>query len=208
MKTSCKILILICIVLISSQSYAQKIGIQGGINLSNMLDKDNEATYSKDYDYNLGFNGGVTFELGLGNLLALQVGALIDSKGFKITSGADNMKAKLLYADVPVLLKIGPSFGPVKVFGAAGPYIGTGLTGKVTMKISGHSQSQDVKWGSGQDNDIKRIDYGLKFGVGAEVMKFSLGAYYALGMANLAPVTDNGTKMQNRVLSISLGYRF
>jgi hypothetical protein len=114
----------------------------------------------------------------------------------------------LLYADIPVLLKGGPTLGVVKIFGAAGPYIGIGLTGKAVTDIAGQKDSESIEWGDGDQADFKRLDYGAKFGVGAEFSGFTFGAYYALGLANLAVATDGGYKESHRVISFSVGYKF
>jgi hypothetical protein len=189
------------------QTFAQKFGIQGGINLSKLLVKDNDETYSDNMDYNLGFNGGVTLGFNLSNLIEVEVGAIVESRGYKTEQDGYVNKMNLLYADIPVLLKVGPTLGPVKIFGAAGPYAGIGLTGKVVSKYGGEEESVDVEWGSSED-DIKRIDFGAKFGIGAEAMKFTFGAYYTLGLANMSNLSDNGAKVQNRGISICVGYKF
>jgi hypothetical protein len=79
-----------------------------------MLVEDDEATYSEDFTLNLGYNAGVTFELGLGKLLSLEVAAMADTKGFKWELDGGTMKPCTV-ADVPVLLKVGPQLGPLKV---------------------------------------------------------------------------------------------
>ena len=192
------------------QTYAQKIGIQGGINLSTLVDKDDNTDYADllDYENNPGFNAGITLELSLSKLLSVEVGAMVDSKGTKMSEGENYLKLNLLYADVPVLVKVGPSLGPVKVFGAAGPYVGFGLTGKTSLKIAGETTTEVMKWGDGEENDFKRLDYGAKFGIGAEVMGFTIGAYYSMGLANIASETSGGYKEMNRVISVSVGYKF
>ena len=77
------------------------------------------------------------------------------------------------------------------------------------MESGDQSESEDVSWGSdAEEDDLKPFDYGAKFGVGAELKGLSLGVYYALGLANISPYTDYGTKISNKVLSISLGYKF
>jgi hypothetical protein len=71
-KISCKVLLIGLLTLISMQTFAQKFGIQAGPNLSTMVWKDNDETYSDDLEMNLGFNAGVTFEIGFGSIMALQ----------------------------------------------------------------------------------------------------------------------------------------
>lgn len=205
MRNVIRVLFVCFLAVLSMQSFGQKIGLQGGINLAKMLDKDDDGTYSDEYDMNLGFNAGVTFEMGFGSLFSLETGLIADTKGLKWEEAGSTTKVNLLYLDVPVLIKVGPSFGPLKVFAAAGPYVGFGLTGK----FKGEDESVDVSWGDDpEENEFKRMDYGAKLGIGAEVSKFTLGAYYALGLANISPYTEGGTKLQNRVISISVGYKF
>ena len=212
MRNLGKVLLFSLLTFISMQTFAQKFGVQGGVNLANMLAKDDEATYSDDFTMNMGYNAGVTFELGFGDLISLEAGILAETKGFKWENvmGMDvTTKVNLLYIDVPVLLKVGPTLGPVKIFGAAGPYIGYGVTGKFKSESGDQSDTQDVEWGSdAEESDFKPLDYGAKFGVGAEFMKFTFGAYYALGLANISPSTEGGAKINNKVISISLGYKF
>lgn len=208
MRNLSKVLILFFVVFISMQSFAQKFGVQAGVNLANMVSKDDAETYSDDFEMNLGFNAGVTFELSFSDFLGLEMGALVDTKGFKISESGATAKINLLYADIPVLLKGGPTLGAVKIFGAAGPYLGVGITGKYTFEFDGDKESEDVVWGDGDDADLKRLDYGAKFGVGAEVKGFSIGAYYALGLANIAVDNSDGYKESHRVVSFSVGYKF
>ncbi|MFO7368744.1 MAG: porin family protein [Bacteroidales bacterium] len=213
MKKLSKVLFVLLLVVISAQTYAQKFGIQAGLNLSNQVWKDDDDTYSDEFKMLPGFNAGVTFEMGFGDLIGLEVGLIADTKGFKIKEdvlGSEvTMKASLLYLDVPVLIKVGPSFGPAKVFAAAGPYVGFGLTGKMKMEAEGEEETEDISWGSDEvEDDFKRLDFGAKFGIGAEVMNFTLGAYYSLGLANLSPYTDGGARISNNLISISVGYKF
>lgn len=207
MRNFSRILILCLLTVIGTQTFAQKFGIQAGPNFSKMVIKDDDETYSDDLEMNLGFNAGVSCEIGFGNLMAVEVAALLDSKGFKVKEGDDSWKLNALYADIPVLVKVGPSFGPIKVFAAAGPYLGIGLTGKSIIEIDGEKDTEDIEWGDGED-ESKRLDYGAKFGVGAEVSGINLGIYYSLGLANTSSDTENGYKEQHRVLSISVGYKF
>lgn len=212
MKKLSKVLFVLLLVVISAQTYAQKFGIQAGLNLSNQVWKDDDDTYSDDFKMLPGFNAGITLEMGFSDLIGLEVGLLADNKGFKMEESFDgeevSMKASLLYLDVPVLIKVGPSFGDAKVFAAVGPYFGFGLAGKYKMEGFGEEEEDDVTWGNDEEDDFKRLDYGAKFGIGAEVMNFTVGAYYSLGLANLSTFTDDGAKMSNRVISISVGYKF
>ena len=71
------------------------------------------------------------------------------------------------------------------------------------------AQEEDVEWGSDKEkDDLKRLDFGLTMGGGVEINSIQIGLTYALGLANISSYTDYGTKINNRVLGLSVGYKF
>ncbi len=216
MKTMTKFLLTIIIIFFSFQSYAQIFGIKAGLNLSNMSMKDNDDTYSDDFEMNPGFHVGGTMDYPFSDILSLETGLFLDTKGFKWDNKEGDeegeVKVNLYYLDIPITLK--GSFevgsGGVKIYGAAGPYIGMGLSGKFKSEYSyqgeKESEEEDVEWGD--DGDFKRLDYGLTFGAGVEFSAFQLGVSYDLGLANISAYSDNGNTIKNNVLKFSVGYRF
>jgi hypothetical protein len=213
MKNLSRVLFIAMLVLVSTSTFAQRFGVQAGLNLSNQVWKDDEDTYSDDFKMLLGFNAGVTVEMGFTDLIGVEAGLIANTKGFKIEEEIletdVTSKFSLMYLDVPVLVKVSPLVGPAKIFIAAGPYVGFGLTGKVKAEGGGEEESEDISWGSDEEeDDLKRLDFGAKFGVGAEVMNFTLAAYYSLGLANISPYTEDGAKISNNLISVSVGYKF
>ena len=71
----------------------------------------------------------------------------------------------------------------------------------------GDTETEDVEIGSADTDNIKPFDFGLQAGAGIEFNSFQVGVSYGLGLANISSYTDNGSKISNRVLGISLGYR-
>ena len=115
--------------------------------------------------------------------------------------------------DIPVVLKVSVDAGSsVRIFGAAGPYIGVGLTGKwkSVEEYQGDEDTDEekVEWGNTDDDHLKRLDYGLTFGAGVEIKAFLVGISYDLGLANISAYTDLETKVKNRVLRITVGFWF
>lgn len=205
MKKVNSILVVCLLLVIGSQTFAQRIGVQAGVNFAQMSMKDDNTDYNDIIDALVGFNAGVNLEIPFGDLLSVEAALIAETKGYKVEGGFfGDFKANALFVDLPVLVKVGPSFGPIKVFGAAGPYVGMGVAGK--YKSSGNSE--DIEWGNNDGDDSKRMDFGAKFGIGAEFSGLNLGIYYALGLANMAPDDAVNTKTYSRTLSISLGYKF
>lgn len=89
-----------------------------------------------------------------------------------------------------------------------------GLSGKSKYEVTDwdetetETEEEDIKWGSDYESDFKRLDFGLTMGAGVEINSIQIGLTYGLGLANISPSTDNGSKINNRVLGLSVGYKF
>ena len=205
----------------AAESFAQTFGVKAGLNLSNLLEKDDEDTYSTDYKMKPGFHVGATAEFPLSEMFSFEPGILLSTKGYKYSdSGSDSgydweetETANLYYIDIPLLAKASYDLGSVKIYGALGPYLGIGLSGKWEYEYSfdgdTESESETVEWGNDSENDhLKRLDFGLTFGAGVEISSFQIGLAYNLGLKNISAYTGDGFKVNNRVLGISVGYKF
>lgn len=220
MKNLIRFILIVLMITNASESFGQLFGIKAGLNLSTMLKKDNINTYSDDYKLNPDFHLGMTAEFPLNEILSLETGFLISPKGYRVhnketVSGETvetKIRANLLYFDVPLTAKAAFSLESARIFGFLGPYAGVGIRGKIKSEVtSGGStlaDQEDVNWGSGDQYDLKRFDFGLTFGAGIEINSIQIGLSYGFGLANISPVTDNGRKISNRVLAISAGYKF
>ncbi len=216
MKILMRLLIVAVMFCFAAESYAQTYGVKAGLNLSNMLMKDDDETYSDDFKMVPGFHVGPTAEFPLTDAISFETGLLLSTKGFKINEEEGGAEFKtninLLYLDLPLTAKATYDLNGTKIFGTFGPYIGMGLTGKYKYEMSyegeSESDSESVEWGSDEDSDFKRLDYGLTIGAGVEVKSFIVGVSYGLGLANIAAETEGDYKVNNRVLGISVGYKF
>lgn len=194
--------------------------VKGGLNLSNLLVKVNETTYSKDFKSKPGFHVGITADIPISEKIAFESGILLSTNGFKNnvteTIGNEMYERKdsynLLYIDVPLTGKAYFNMGQTKIFGALGPYIGLGLSGKakseLTMNGQTESHSQNIKWGTNSGDNLKRPDFGMTASVGTEISSIQFSLYYNLGLTNISATTDNGYKINNRVFGLTVGYKF
>jgi hypothetical protein len=218
MKTLVKSVIIILASLLWLQSNAQTFSFMGGLNLANMLMKDDEEKYSEEYKMNPGFHVGGTVDFAILESLSFETGLVFDKKGFIIKENQEQydyvVNYNLYYLDIPILLKETIAAGDnVNIGGSFGPYIGVGLTGKMKWKVEhqGETETDDekIEWGNDPDNDmLKRFDFGLGFGAGVEINSFFAGLSYDLGLVNISPDKEDGFKAKNRVLRITVGYRF
>lgn len=217
MKTFTKIFLVTVISSFCLNLSAQTIGIKAGLSMANMLAKNDDDTFSEDYKMKTGFHIGATVDVPFTDLLSFQTGLLLNSKGLKIKEKEDGVDYKatlnLMYIDIPlnVVANYEVQDG-VNIFGALGPYVGFGITGKykTTAEFEGEKETEtdDVKWGTNkEEDDFKRLDLGFTIGAGVEVSSISAGLYYDLGLANISPYSENGYKENNRVLRLTLGYK-
>ncbi len=103
----------------------------------------------------------------------------------------------MLYTDVPVVIG--------NIYFGAGPYVGIGLSGKV--KVTGTTESQDIKFGS--DGDFKRTDFGLNGIAGLEFKGgFLVGLNYDLGLTDIGNDGTSESATKNRVFGLSVGFKF
>jgi hypothetical protein len=210
MKNTLRILLVVIIIIPRIDSYAQTFGIKGGLNLSDMLTKDNTQTYSTKMipGIHLGATVGIPLS---GKSILFEPGIFFNMKGSKYQENEYSETLNLNYLDIPLNLKAVFGSDKIKGFGTLGPYIGIGLSGKDkwTYTTGGQSGSETVKWGSNADNDLlKRFDFGVGIGAGVIFGNLLAGVSYNLGLANISSDTSDGTKVKNKVLQISLGYLF
>jgi len=189
--------------------YAQTFGIRGGLNLSDLLVKDNTQTYSSHIIPGIHIGATVGIPLS-GESIVFEPGVFFNMKGSKDEDGGYTETLNLNYLDIPLNLKAVFGSDKIKGYGAVGPYIGVGLSGKDKWSYPGNdSGSESIKWGNDAENDmLKRFDFGIGIGAGVIYGNISAGISYNLGLANISSDTSDGTKVKNKVLQISFGYLF
>jgi hypothetical protein len=220
MKNSIKLLIVVIWFTMATESYGQIFGVKAGLNLSNMLLEDDEDKYSDDFKFNPGFHIGPTAEFLIAEMISFETALLVSTKGYKssdeLTIMGEDLEIeenlKLFYLDIPLTAKLSLEVEGAKVYGVFGPYLGMGFSGNSKSKLTamGETESfdEDVEWGSDEEDDhFRRLDYGLTVGAGVEVNAIQIGLTYGLGLANISSYTGDGSKINNRVLGISIGYR-
>lgn len=217
MKNFTKFFVGLLLALFCIQLHAQTFGVRGGLSMATILEKDEDGTYSDDYQMNPGFHAGIAADFPIVEMVSFETGLFFNTKGFKFTEeeeGVDvTVKAKLYYADIPLTLKVaGEVSEGVELFVLAGPYIGIGLSGKTIAEGSAEgfnvSIDEDIDWGSGEDDDLKRLDYGITAGAGFEFKGLLVGLSYDFGLANVSAYTDYGTTSSHRVFRFTVGYNF
>jgi hypothetical protein len=212
MRNVLKLFIVVLMLGWSANSIAQvTFGVRAGFNLSTLLAKNDQTNYGDENNFKMkaGFNVGPTLECPISEMFSFETALLLSTLGVnsEYDYGEGNVKESLslLYLQIPLTAKAAFDVGGTKLFGAFGPYLGYGLSGK--WKSDAYPD-EDVKWGTGTEDHFKRFDAGLHFGAGVLVKVIEISLTYDLGLANIASHTDGGNKEMNRVLALNLGYKF
>ena len=205
------------------QSFAQLspiFGAKAGVNFANMSLDFGNPDYNIDPKMKLGFHFGGTVELAFTDMLSLESGIMFSTKGFKLDESITEegltysftAKESLFYMEIPILARATYDLGSLSIHGLLGPSIGIGLIGKVETESSyggqTNSENEKINWGSSDEDDFKRFDFGLLFGAGVDINKIQIDLSYTLGLSNISAYTDGGISAKNRVLSLSVGYKF
>ena len=209
MKTLMKLLIVIIALTTTLESFAQiKFGVKGGLNFAKVLDKTNNRTYSDDYKSKIGFNLGVTAEYSISQKFAIEPGLLFSTKGCKMENSVPG-SINLNYLEVPINAIFKIELSSARILFIAGPYLGYALSGKIKASepiLGDNEDSKEQKVIIG--TDIKALDFGLNVGTGVEIKDITASLQYGYGLANLTLHPENEAKLKNRILGISLGYKF
>jgi hypothetical protein len=201
MKNLLKFVLTICLMLTVTDMQAQvRFGPTFGLNLSTMTAKS--MGISLDPKTLVGFHVGVISEFNLAGKLFLQPAFLYSTKGSKYSVMESEATISPAFIEIPVNVVYKFDSGSMKFFLEAGPYFAYGIGGKEKSD----NETTDIKFGSGESNDLKPFDFGLNLGAGVEIKNFFISAHYELGIANLAPVTTDNTEMKISVIGFSIGY--
>ncbi len=233
MKRTKTLVLFITILFLGFPSFAQRavekpdrlkpqIGIRAGLNLSNVLEEEDNSINSKGYDILIGFHASIFVKIPMSNRFAFEPGIMISRKGFQnsetwtdsIGQSHDFYEIQsLYYIDIPLTFTISQHFGSFGIHGTIGPYVGIGIAGSIyeENKLDGVKSETDnkISWGgtAGKD-DFMHLDWGFTFGMGVEIKSIQISFYYDLGMGNISVDRENGLTIYNKVARISVGYIF
>lgn len=205
MKKTVKLLSFAFVIALSTSSFAQTFGVKAGLNLSNIMVKVNGKKTSDDNKLKPGFNIGGTANFEINDKFSFETGLGLSTKGSTHKVGDIRSSSNLLYIDIPLTAKMSFDMGGAKLYGILGPYCAIAVA--ASSKYDKTSTKIDI--GSDKTKDgLTRFDYGLLVGAGVEIEAIQVGLTYGYGLGNVIPGGDADFKMNNRLLALSVGYRF
>lgn len=197
------------------------IAPEAGVNLASMTNKFDfgSGEQSERSTTNVGVRAGVSFNLGIGEQLAIQPGIFYSQKGGKFdrdVAGAKyNDEFRVNYIEVPVNVVYHTNNNQTGFFLFAGPHIAVCINGK--YKNSGYTngpitiaaENRDLNVGGDEaKDDFKRLDYGVQGGAGYQTaMGLLFRAQYIHGLHNVSATNVADNRFQNRSIALTIGYR-
>lgn len=189
------VLVVFLLVVFTDLNAQIKSGYIFGLNLSTTTLKTSGINIEPEILTGVHF--GEVFEIPLNKNFALQPGLLLSAKGSISKIDTTEFILFPIYVEVPVIAVCSFGSDPIKIFLFAGPYLACGIGGKL-------ESGENIRFGSGENDDLKPFDIGLIFGTGINIKGFQVSAQYGLGLANLSPVTSVESEMKNKVIGISI----
>jgi opacity protein-like surface antigen len=172
-----------------------KYGAKAGLNFANLTGDVEDASMK------IGFNVGGFAEIKVSDKFSVQPELLYSTQGAKSEESFEGETIEsewnLSYLNIPIMAKY---YVSEKFSLEAGPQIGFLLGSKVKVE----SIEVDFK------DNTESIDFGLNIGSAYDFTEnLFAGLRYNIGLSNVAK-TESGddTKINNSVISLSLGYRF
>lgn len=219
-KWEIAILFLVCSLTASAQDSPFTWGVKTGMTLnSGSVDID-----FVDQKTRLGFLVGATVDYALTNDFYLQSGLFFMTKGAKIVIDTDVLRGEItvnqMYLQLPVTAAYKLSVNDnLKIVFNAGPYVAYGIGGKTKLGGSLDIPSLELnlsdKFNSFGDDALKRFDFGITAGVGAEFGKIAVGVNYDLGLIDIADyekrfkiITDENINYKNHGAVFTIAYKF
>ncbi|HRA73652.1 MAG TPA: porin family protein [Flavobacterium sp.] len=179
-------------------TYAQKaqFGAKVALNVANITgDVENPSSF-------IGWQIGGYAEFKISEKFTIQPELMYSAQGGKESNYEEEFITKLGYINIPIMVK----YFLAKSFSLeAGPQIGFLTRAKAELESSaGETFEVYIK------DDVESIDFGFNLGAGYDFTeKFSAGLRYNFGLYDIAKdIYGERFDVKNRVLSLSVGYKF
>ena len=191
---------------IVAQTGKIRFSAMAGLNFAKLRGKDAGSGLKT----RTGLHGGGLVSAELGPSLAVQSGLYYSQEGTSVdVGGGITGTVKIDYLEVPLYLRGHTTLQgttPLRPYLYAGPALGFKVG--CTIEASNGTNSASVNCDDPTANfDVKGTQFGLHFGAGVEIGRFSLGGRYQLGLRSIDN-TGGNADVKNSVFALSAGYRF
>lgn len=212
------------LVAISTVSFAQvQVGFRGGVNVGS-VSMPNGLDLSSVVKPSAGPTGAIFLDIPLSDRVSLRPELAYVQKGFLVRDGFNfnvggfnlPLGARIAYQsqdiEVPLLLKVNLTDGPVQPYLLAGPAVSYAADGRIRTRATGLFTTQPLDVDLNYGGLLNRWDFsgvagaGLALNVGAG--KLFGEVRYEYGFTRQVQVPVFNVNVRNRGVTVSVGYSF
>ena len=192
----------------AGNAQSTRFGFTAGTVFANYQSKGGGV--SENLNSKTGLTAGILVDIPSGKYFSFQPALNFVQKGAKDeeTSGGVTYKTKLNIncIELPLNLLYNASGNTGNFFIGAGPSLAFSLSGKTKFEDGTNSTSENIKFGNGDDDDIKGLDLGANVITGYCFPNgLFLSVNYNTGLSNLAPGSSSDVKLTSHYFGIKLG---
>lgn len=184
-----------------------RFGITAGAVFANYkVDVDG---FSVSSDPKTGITAGMFVDLPLSKSLSFQPALNYVQKGstWKLTDFGETITSKAVVHNIEVPLNL--VFHTGGLFIGAGPSFCLGVSGKSTMNDGSGEVKESIKFGNGDEDDMRPLDLGANLMAGYLFTdRFLVSGHYNAGLSNLAPGSGDAGKLKSSYFGVKLGLMF
>lgn len=206
MKRFVIVSILTSFLLAGTPVWAQKVGVKGGLNFTNLTNLDSNLD---DPNMRTGFHLGGFVSMPITKQIALRPELYYIQKGSSFTAnilgGAAEFTNKVDYLELPVLIDV-EVMGPIHF--QMGPYFSYLLNAGYDFSWLGTSTEGDIN-----KSDLNPLEVGAAVGLSFHLENLEVGARYGMGLTKLGldqkigDFTIEASETKNQSFILSVGFR-
>lgn len=191
--TKLKNILFVFAVLVSSFTFAQELGIKGGLNSSLITTNRN----FENVDARFGFHAGLYYSLPISERFSVQPELLYETMGTKFKNSGYNLRLNTNYISIPLMFQFKP-ISKLKL--EAGPKLAFMVGHK--YKSSDKDVSEFINF-LDKETKYNKVDFGLGFGATFNVTQtVGISARFTTGLSDI--IKNNDTKERNNIFQLGV----
>ena len=201
-----------------------QVGIRGGANWGLASKPAFLGSLTPTFHPSPGPTGAIFLDIPLSNRVSLRPEVAYVQKGFLVKQGLDinlggfslPLGARIAYQaqtiEVPLLVKVNLSDGPIQPYLIAGPAVSYTFDGRVRTRATALITTRPIDVDVNYGETLNRWDVGAVGGLGlamdAGAGKFFIEGRYTQGFTRQVQVPVVNVNVRNRGVAVSVGYSF
>ena len=190
-----------------AQAQKSTFGFTAGASLASY--KVSQSSLSVTSKSKTGFTVGMLISVPAGKSFSFQPGLNYVQKGGRFEEENYTDKSTFNYLELPLNFVYTSPSPKGSFFVGAGPSLSMGLSGTEKFNDGTNEETSDIKFGSGDNDDLKAFEFGINVIAGYRFKGgFLVAANYNAGLSNIAITTEdeNSGEAHNRYFGLRIGY--